>query len=242
MAIFFTGRMPVNWPDGMKNDFFCTPVHTLSGELIAIDLNYRPQALVVTVPPGAVSPLLLPQDRLLNQLLIIEEYADYFRHHGLLCSVAIDFQLARAVTESSFIQQILSQLPFVRFKLSEDFPNLHDGMNNPLLRTLIEQLNIIWLDDLGAGDANLNALQSNMFETVKLDRQFYLENVNKPFFTVLINHIGQYTNRVIVEGVAGDGQLETLRNSKIWGVQGYFNPVLTLENLDHYDDQRCENQ
>ncbi|MFK8257614.1 EAL domain-containing protein [Erwinia sp. AnSW2-5] len=179
---------------------------------------------------------------MLNQLLIIEEYADYFRQHGLLCSVAIDFQLARAVTESSFIQQILSQLPFVRLKLSEDFPNLHDGMNNPLLRTLIEQLNIIWLDDLGAGDANLNALQSNMFEAVKLDRQFYLENVDKPFFTVLINHIRQYTNRVIVEGVAGDGQLDTLRHSKIWGVQGYFSPELTLENLEYNDGQRCENQ
>lgn len=234
--------MPVNWPDGMKNDFFCIPVHTLTGELIAIDLSYRPQPLAVTGPPGAVPPSLLPQDRLLNQLLLIEEYADYFRQHGLLCSVAIDFQLARAVTESSFIQQILSQLPFVRLKLSEDFPNLHDGMNNPLLRTLIEQLNIIWLDDLGAGDANLNALQSNMFEAVKLDRQFYLENVDKPFFTVLINHIRQYTNRVIVEGVAGDGQLETLRNSKIWGVQGYFSPELTLDNLEYNDGQRCENQ
>ncbi|MEJ5078073.1 hypothetical protein [Erwinia sp. MYb535] len=127
----------------MKNDFFCTPVHTLTGELIAIDLSYRPQPLAVNGLSGAVLPSLSPQERLLNQLLIIEEYADYFRQHGLLCSVAIDFQLARAVTESSFIQQILSQLPFVRLKLSEDFPNLHDGMNNPLL-----------LDDLGAGDAN----------------------------------------------------------------------------------------
>ncbi|MTD26180.1 EAL domain-containing protein [Erwinia sorbitola] len=225
----------------MKNDFFCTPVHTLTGELIAIDLGYRPQPVAVNGPPGAVLPPLLPQDRLLNQLLIIEEYADYFRQHGLMCSVAIDFQLARAVTESSFIQQILSHLPFVRLKLSEDFPNLHDGMANPLLRTLIEQLNILWLDDLGAGDANLNALQSNMFEAVKLDRQFYLENVNKPFFTVLINHIRQYTNRVIVEGVAGDGHLEALRSSKIWGVQGYFSPMLTLESLEQGNDQRCQN-
>lgn len=234
--------MPANWPYGMKNDFFCTSVHTLTGELLAVDLSYRPQPLAVTGPPGTVLPPLLPQDRLLNQLLIIEEYADYFRHHGLLCSVAIDFQLACAVTESLFIRQILSQLPFVRLKLSEDFPNLHDGMNNPLLRTLIEQLNIIWLDDLGAGDANLNALQSNMFEAVKLDRQFYLENVDKPFFSILINHIRQYTNQVIVEGVAADGQLETLRTSKIWGVQGYFGPVLTLDKLDYNRNQRCENQ
>ena len=225
----------------MKNDFFCTPVHTLSGEMIAIDLSYRPHSAAVGGPLDAVRQPPLAEDRLLHQLLIVEEYADYFRLHGLLCSVAIDFQLARAVTQSSFIQQILSHLPFVRLKLSEDFPNLHDGMDNPLLRTLIEQLNILWLDDLGAGDANLHALQSNMFEAVKLDRQFYLENVNKPFFSVLINHIRQYTNRVIVEGVAGDGQLETLRNSKIWGVQGYFAQQLTLDSLECGDDgKRCE--
>lgn len=221
----------------MKNDFLCIPVHTLSGELIAIDLSYRPQA---GSPNGPPVTSLSPQNRLLNQLLIVEEHGDYFRQQGLMCSVAIDFQLARAVTESSFIQQILSQLPFVRLKLSEDFPNLHDGMNNPLLRTLIEQLNILWLDDLGAGDANLNALQSNMFEAVKLDRQFYLENVDKPFFTVLINHIREYTNRVIVGGVAGDGQLDLLRKSKVWGIEGYFSPSLTLECLESQDLRRCE--
>lgn len=232
--------MPVEWAGGMKNDFFCIPVHTLGGEMIAIDLRYRPHSVA---PGGAVDmvlPGLSPQERLLNQLLTIEEFADYFRLHGLMCSVAIDFQLARAVTESSFIQQILTHLPFVRLKLSEDFPNLHDGMANPLLRTLIEQLNILWLDDLGAGDANLHALQSNMFEAVKLDRQFYVENVDKPFFSVLINHIRQYTNRVIVEGVAGDGQLETLNRSKIWGVQGYFVQQLTLASLEPGDrGQQC---
>lgn len=231
--------MPVNWPGSMKNDFLCIPVHTLSGELIAIDLSYRPQPGAHSGPPVTS---LTPQDRLLNQLLIVEEQGDYFRQQGLMCSVAIDFQLARAVSESSFIQQILSQLPFVRLKLSEDFPNLHDGMNNPLLRTLIEQLNILWLDDLGAGDANLNALQSNMFEAVKLDRQFYLENVNKPFFTVLINHIREYTNRVIVGGVAGDSHLALLRKSKVWGVEGYFGPSLTLAGLEHQDHRRCENR
>ncbi|MCK8201749.1 EAL domain-containing protein, partial [Erwinia amylovora] len=109
----------------------------------------------------------------------------------------IDFQQARAVVDSTFIQQLLSHLPFLRHKLSEDFPNLHDGMNNPLLRTLVEQLNILWLDDLGSGSDNLHALQSNMFEAVKLERQFYRVKVCKPWFSVLINHIRRYTNRVI---------------------------------------------
>lgn len=208
----------------MINDYICVPIHSLSGELIALDLT---DFVSQNTPKAAEEP----ETRLLNQLLTVEHYADYFQQHGLLCCLTLDFQLACVVTESAFIQQILSHLPFVRLKLSEDFPNLHDGLNNPLLRTLIEQLNILWLDDLGAGDANLNALQSKMFEVVKLDRQFYLDNVSKPFFSILIANIRQYTNRVVVEGVENAIQLEKLASSKIWGVQGYFAPTVALDAL-----------
>ncbi|MEM6159571.1 EAL domain-containing protein [Erwinia sp. P6884] len=209
----------------MKNDYFCVPIHTLSGEIVALDLRSG-ESNDPSAPPGED-----PETVLLNQLLTLEQYADYFSQRGLLCSVSINFQLAKAVVQSSFLQQILSHLPFVRLKLSEDFPNLHDGPDNPILRELTGQLNILWLDDLGAGDANLNALQSSMFEAVKLDRQFYLDNIDKPFFTILISHIRQYTNRVIVEGGAGGLQLEKLAASKIWAVQGYFAPAMALETL-----------
>ena len=210
----------------MINDYICIPIHSLSGELIALDLA------PVTEKKDSAPAEADPQTRLLNQLLMVEHCADQFRQHDLLCCLNIDFKLARVVTESTFIQQILSQLPFVRLKLSEDFPNLHDGPNNPLLRTLMEQLNILWLDDLGAGDANLHALQSKMFEVVKLDRQFYLNNVSKPFFSILMANIRQYTNRVVIEGVESAIQLEKLAASKIWGVQGYFTPTMALDVLD----------
>ncbi|WP_158782853.1 EAL domain-containing protein [Pantoea sp. BAV 3049] len=212
----------------MINNYICVPIHTLTGELIALDLTQIEQQPA----RNNASADQEPETRLLNQLLTIEQYADYFRQHGLLCCLTINFQLARAVVESAFIQRILGHLPFVRLKLSEDFPNLHDGPNNPMLRALTDQLNILWLDDLGAGDANLNALQSKMFEAVKLDRQFYLDNVSKPFFNILIANIRQYTNRVIVEGVQCEIQLEKLAASKIWAVQGYYLPIMALGDMD----------
>ncbi|MBV4366428.1 EAL domain-containing protein [Erwinia sp. BNK-24-b] len=208
----------------MIDNYCYIPIHSLSGELIALELTVLPHQNAPTAQNA--------ENRLLDQLLTVERYADYFQLHGLLCCLTIDFPLARAVTESPFIQRILGQLPFVRLKLSEDFPNLHDGPNNPLLRALIDQLNILWLDDLGAGDANLNALQSKMFEVVKLDRQFYLDNISKPFFNVLIAHIHRYTNRVLVAGVESEGQLEKLAASKVWGVQGYFAESMALDALD----------
>lgn len=235
-AIFSTGMTPSQRQNSMNNEFNCVPIHTLGGELMGVDVSVRPEG-------GSLNDRLAAhhhyeqlsfvekQDLLLNQLLVIEQYADFFRQHRLLCSLNIDFHLARAVVESSFIQQILSHLPFIRLKLSEEFPNLHDGLSNPLIRTLVERLNILWLDDLGAGYANLHALQSRVFEAVKLDRRFYLENVQKPFFPVLIANIRRYTNQVIIEGVESELQLEALRSSKIWGVQGYFESSLPLESL-----------
>ncbi|MGE9552239.1 EAL domain-containing protein [Erwinia amylovora] len=212
----------------MINNYICVPIHTLTGELIALDLTQIEHQHA----HGSCSAEQEPETWLLNQLLTIEQYADYFRLHGLLCCLKINFQLARVLVESAFIQRILGHLPFVRLKLSEDFPNLHDGPNNPMLRALTDQLNILWLDDLGAGDANLNALQSKMFEAVKLDRQFYLDNVSKPFFSILIANIRQYTNRVIVEGVGGELQLEKLAASKIWAVQGYYLPEMAMSDMD----------
>jgi EAL domain-containing protein (putative c-di-GMP-specific phosphodiesterase class I) len=216
----------------MIHNYNCVPIHTLNGELIALDLTPGEMDIHSGTP---LVDQLDPETLLLNQLLTIEHYADYFQQHGLLCCLTINFQLAKVVSQSAFIQQILSHLPFIRLKLSEDFPNLHDGPNNPLLRTLIEQLNILWLDDLGAGDANLNALQSKMFEAVKLDRQFFLDNVTKPWFSILIANIRQYTNRVIVEGVQSEIQLGKLAESKIWGVQGYFLPMVALKELGKAD-------
>ncbi|MCX8955860.1 EAL domain-containing protein [Erwinia psidii] len=218
----------------MINNLICVPIHTLNGELIALDFTQINYPLKKHVPEmGQIA-----ESRLLNQLLTIEQYADYFRLHNLLCCVTINFQLAKAVIESVLIQRILSHLPFVRLKLSEDFPNLHDGPNNPILRTLVEQLNVLWLDDLGAGAANLNALQSKMFEAVKLDRQFYLKNVGKPFFNVLMKHIRQYTHRVIVEGVENNLGLDKLADNKIWGVQGYYLPVVPFSDLSDISPQK----
>ncbi len=184
------------WFEGMKHNFNCTPLHTLSGNVIALDLTSR-------------NPIHRnPEAQLLSQLEILANYADPFCRQDLLCCLSIDFGMAAAVLESPRIQLALSELPFVRLKLSENFPNLHDGLANPLLRALAAQINTLWLGDLGAGGANLHALQSKMFQAVKLDRDFYLKNVNKPTFSVLIAHIHRYTQCVIVNGAESTLQTE----------------------------------
>ncbi|OON41308.1 hypothetical protein BTJ39_04920 [Izhakiella australiensis] len=220
----------------MTNEFICAPIHAPDGELIGVDLSLCAESEWQderAAARGSYSQLSFTEKEglLFRQLLVVEQHADFFLGNNLVCGINIDFHLARIITGSQVIQQILSQLPFIRLKLSEKFPNLHDGPENPLIRSLIALQYRLWLDDLGAGFGNLHALQSRIFEAVKLDRRFYLKNVGKAFFPVIINKISQYSERIIIEGVESKQQLETLRACHIWGVQGYYEPAMPLNCL-----------
>ena len=222
-------------------EIMCDVLHTPAGRIVALDLHYED-------PPsgtgrGVAGNLRLEslstaqrEERLIHQLLSLESMADLLRQRQWLCSVTLDFALAQRVTESAFIRHALHHLPFLRLSLSESFPNLHDGSDNPLIRTLSEQLNILWLSDLGAGYANLNAVQSHIFEAVRLDRRFFAENVHKSMFAVLLRQIMQMTNRLIVDGVEDEAQRAMLARQGVWALQNYLYAPLPLNKIGDLPD------
>ncbi len=211
-------------------EIMCDVLHTPEGRIVALDLHYDEphNCLFQRVVRLQLESLTTTQreERLIHQLLSLESMAGLLRERQWLCTITLDFTLAQMVTESTFIRQILHQLPFLRLSLSEAFPNLHDGMDNPLIRALCEQLNILWLNDLGAGYANLHAVQSQLFEAVRLDRRFYAENVHKSVFIMLLRQIMQMTSRLIIEGVENETQREMLAQQGVWALQNYrYAPV-----------------
>lgn len=214
-------------------EIMCDVLHTPAGRIVALDLHYdEPQSdshrsVVRRLQLEALS-IAQREEMLMHQLLSLESMSGMLQQRQWLCSIALDFALAQRVTESVFIQQILQHLPFLRFSLSEEFPNLHDGIDNPLIRALHEQLNILWLNDLGAGYANLNAVQSHIFEAVRLDRRFFAENIHKSMFTVLLRQIMQMTNRLIIDGVEDEAQRIMLEQQGIWALQNYLYAPLPL--------------
>lgn len=217
-------------------EIMCDVLHTPAGRIVALDLHYdEPHSGAYRSVLGRLKLDSLStaqrEEMLIHQLLSLESMSALLHQRQWLCSITLDFALAQRVTESAFIRHALQHLPFLRLSLSEAFPNLHDGGDNPLIRTLSEQLNILWLSDLGAGYANLNAVQSHIFEAVRLDRRFFAENAHKSMFVVLLRQIMQMTSRLIVDGVENEAQRAMLEQQGVWALQNYLYAPLPLSKI-----------
>ena len=98
---------------------------------------------------------------------------------------------------------------FMRLVISEDFPNLHDGMDNPLLRDLSGYCKL-WLGNLGAGHTTLKALQDGLFEAARLDAVFMAANSDKPTWPLLLRHLRGYCEQILPPGDATPAQMARL--------------------------------
>lgn len=219
-----------------NSTFWVQPIHSTSGKILGVELltRFEQEGLYHVINPKYFIqqlPKEVKRELLLRQLLEVEEQADAFRNHDLFCTLNLNAEQAEILLADRFLQNIVMQLPFVRLEISEDFSGLNEGMNNPVLKGLIEKLNILWLDDLGAGNANMAAVVTQCYEAVKLDRKFYLQEIQKPSFPVLIENIRKYCDRVVVEGIEYIEELPILKEAGVWGVQGYLYKSVPLSKI-----------
>ncbi|MCL2898237.1 EAL domain-containing protein [Brenneria sp. WC1b.1] len=173
------------------------------------------------------------QALLVDQLESITTKQCYFIDNDILLSVNVDFAMAMFLSRDSYIRNLLDNLPFIRLEISENFPNLSDGLRNPLLAKLYERY-LLWLDDFGSGNANIYALSQSTFSYVKVDKHFYWEMIrNGKEYTlpVLISNIKKYCQGVIIEGVQNNAEYFLLKNCDIDGMQGHIYPSYRLDNL-----------
>ncbi len=117
--------------------------------------------------------------------------------------------MAFLVRHDQTLIKAFESMPFVKLELSEHFPGLDKGLKSPLLKSLSQGVNGLWLDDLGAGNANVVSLIEGYFEVVKIDRCFFNEQVQKPTFNLLIASIKKNTATKLL--------LKGLRIEIIWG-------------------------
>ncbi|HED6270150.1 TPA: EAL domain-containing protein [Enterobacter sichuanensis] len=162
------------------------------------------------------------RELLIRQLQAIEVRASWFRDNRLYCTVNIDTMQARLCVFDREVIQLLDKLDYVRLEISENFEGLEQGINHPILKTLLNVGYRLFLDDLGSGRANVAALTTGCYEAVKIDRAFYRQEIQKPTFSVLMKNIMQYCPYVIVEGVEQQKELSVLRDSGVTAVQGYL--------------------
>lgn len=206
--------------------FIAEPIMTTSGQLVGCELLTRFHSEDLPVLNSKYFIMAMDaegkRELLIRQLQAIEVHASWFRDHRLYCTVNIDTIQARLCVFDREVIKLLDKLEYVRLEISEDFEGLELGINHPVLKTLLNVGYRLFLDDLGSGRANVAALTTGCYEAVKIDRAFYLQEVQKPTFNVLMKNIMQYCPYVIVEGVEQQKELSVLRDCGVTAVQGYL--------------------
>ncbi|MBW9414986.1 EAL domain-containing protein [Enterobacter hormaechei] len=220
----------------MDTTFIAEPIVSIDERLLGVELLTR----FITSdgrhlhPEFVISSWDLDRKRLFlyEQCGNIATMQTWFERKNLFCTLNIDQQMAFLIRHDYILRQTFESMPFIKLELSEHFPGLDKGLKSPLLKSLSQGVNGLWLDDLGAGNSNVVSLIEGYFEVVKVDRCFFNEQVQKPTFNPLIASIKKHCDKIIIEGIENRDHMGLLREVGIWGLQGYLFKSVPFKNMD----------
>ncbi|ELY2046697.1 EAL domain-containing protein [Enterobacter hormaechei] len=220
----------------MDTTFIADPIVSIDERLLGVELLTRFIASDGRPlhPEFVISSWDLDRKRLFlyEQCGNIATMQTWFERKNLFCTLNIDQKMAFLIRHDYILRQTFESMPFIKLELSEHFPGLDKGLKSPLLKSLSQGVNGLWLDDLGAGNANVVGLIEGYFEVVKIDRIFFNEQVKKPTFNQLIASIKKHCGKVIIEGIENREHLGILREVGVWGLQGYLFKSVPFKNVD----------
>lgn len=216
--------------------FIVEPIVNPAGKIYAVELLSR---FYLTEEQGSLfypaefflknATLSDKRSLFVKQLEALSENAGFFSANGFLCTLNIDGDLAGIICSTLDIKNQLISMPFIRLEISETFAGLGSSPQLSQLSCLSRDFGL-WLDDFGSGKANLAALQSCLFDTVKIDKIFFWNMCEKPLWEKILNEIRRYSPSVVVEGVESEKYRQGLGNL-VEGMQGYLFPSLLLKDL-----------
>ncbi|WP_299996729.1 EAL domain-containing protein [uncultured Cedecea sp.] len=210
----------------MNIEFVAEPIVSINEKLLGVELLTR-FVLNMTKP---LHPQFVisgwdferKQSFLYQQIDVIASKRSWFERNGLFCTLNIDDDMAMLISIDEKLKNNLKSMPFVKLEVSEHFHEREPELKNPLLKSLNQGQNGLWLDDLGAGNANIACLLNGYFEVAKIDRYFFKEEIKKNTFLLLIKNIRKYCDKIVVEGIESRQHFPVLREANIWGLQGYL--------------------
>lgn len=220
----------------MNIGFIAEPIVDLKGRTLGVELLTRfASNQNKQLHPGFVIAgwdLERKREFLFEQCSVIAEKQDWFLTNHFFCTVNIDHPMATLLKNDTDLRSKFESMPFIQLEISEQFPGLGDGLESSLLSFLKNGKNSLWLDDLGAGHANVTSLMHGCFDVVKIDRIFFNEQVRKASFPKLIKKIRSYCDKIVVEGIESDEHLAILKTVGIWGLQGYLFDSVPFQHIE----------
>lgn len=220
----------------MHYHFIAEPMRDTTDTLLGVEISARfvSDTVLPLYPELIISAWNSEQKRnfMLEQIRLIAEKRDWFENHNLFCTLNLIEEMALLAIGDPIIKSALRAMPFIALELSERFLTNTLCLNDLLINSLCDGPNAIWLGDLGSGSVGASPLVCSQFDVVKLDRGFFLEQVEKPMFPVLIKNIREYCNRIAVEGVETARLIDEAGAAGVWVMQGTLFPSVAFTDVD----------
>ncbi|EAP1214475.1 EAL domain-containing protein [Salmonella enterica] len=220
----------------MRYFFIAEPIKGMEGDLLGVDIITRFSSAFARPlhPEFIISSWDNSQKRrfLLDLLRIIAGKRRWFLRHSLFCTVNIDRDMAQLALQDKDIRALLHAMLFVGLQVAEHLSCHDNAPVDPLIYALHKQPNPLWLGDLGAGNATAAPLVCRCFSGVKLDRSFFVSQIEKITFPLLVKHIRNYCDKVVVDGLENARYLPALKAAGVLAIQSALFPSVALEEVE----------
>lgn len=203
----------------MITQYFAQPVMSTDQKLLGVEVLARFQKgglnLLRPTPAEIIQDWTIHEKRayLIDVIHFITNSEEFFITNQLFCSLSIDSNTALILKHDAYIKILTQSMPYLKLLINE-------RLSNPVLKSLSNSNNALFLNYLGIGNMNIQTGVSTMFEVVKIDDTFFGTQLYRNSFPVLLKDIMKYCPRIIVSGVFDTELLQYLRNWGVWGVQG----------------------
>lgn len=221
------------------------PMYSPAGPLMALEMLSRLRLLSdpqVTLDPSRFFAWASADEAwrvFAWQIDVLTRCRPWFAGHSVPVSLNINRAQARGCLmrmHDGVLDRLDALAPWLRLEISEHFLRADtDARDDPLL-TLLAGTCPLWLDDFGAGSANLVALFSGRFDVIKLDRAVVSTLACTPPGLDLLNALLRLAREqgahTVLEGVATPDDLARVRGCGAWALQGWLWPPVSLNAFD----------
>lgn len=223
-----------------QSEIWLYPAYALNGQLTAVELvtQFIHESAPITLPQDLLLPQLdeAQQLRLLqSQILLLEKHQAFFEEQGVVALMRVDANMSQTLLESDFLTRKIKQLSFLLLDLSESFPHLAQGLNDPLIAALHQQFRLS-LSHFGAGKSPANAVYENLFSCIKIDKQFIHSLAKRasfqPFIQSILDNFRSHCEQMIICGVDDDHLLNKVNKLSGADLQGALFPVVKSDSLE----------
>lgn len=239
--------MKVHLSADYQSEIWFYPVCTLNGQLAAVELvtQFVHDTAPVTLPQDLLLPQLDEMQRLRllqRQIALLEKHQEFFDKNHVLALMRLDENLAKTLLASELLMRKIKQLPFLLLDLSETFPQLLNGINDPLISALKQQFRLS-LSHFGAGKTSTRAVYDNLFDCLKLDKTFIHALAKRasfqPFIQSIIDNFHSHTQQIVICGIDDDALLQKVSPLNGALIQGALFPPVKVGSLNALIANAC---